>query len=129
MNTYRDVVDLLEPSLEAMRQQVLPQLTGEARTTVLMVANAIGIALRVLELGSAQDAQDLEGLQSLVPGQPEDLSALRQSLVQEIRAGAFDPEFRPEEAARLESYLLRSVLGHCAIDQPRAIPKAKEATP
>ncbi|MDI1251603.1 DUF6285 domain-containing protein [Thermomonas sp.] len=129
MNKKSDAVDLLKTSLEALRQQVLPALSGNTRTVGLMVANAMGIAIRVLQQGDAQEAEEMRGLQALVRGELDDPSSLRRELIQQIRTGAFDAETHPEGASRLKSFLSQSVVAQCSIDQPKALAALEEAQP
>jgi hypothetical protein len=128
MNTQKDVIDLLETSLDEMRAGVLPHLSGSARTTGLMVANALAIALRILESGTRYEVEELQGLQALLDDPSKDIGTLRRRLVQQIRAGEVDPLHRPLRAARLVSHLALTTTSQCAIDQPKALMKASEVS-
>lgn len=129
MNTKQDAINLLETSLEALRQQVLPALGGEARTAGLMAANAMDIAVRVLQRGDALEAEEMRGLQALVTGGSNNLLSLQRELIDRIRTGAFDAEAHPEEANRLRSFLSQSVVAQCAIDQPKALAPVAKVLP
>lgn len=62
MNGTTDAVDLLDTALDTLQQEVLPAVDGKARTAGLMVANAVGIAIRVLPQGDALGEHETGGL-------------------------------------------------------------------
>jgi hypothetical protein len=127
MNAQQDVMDLLETSLDELRACVLPQLSGGARTTGLMVANALGIALRVLADGSRHDDEELQSLQALMGEPSDDLQTLRRRLARQIRSGEMDSRRRPMRAARLVAHLALTATSQCSIDQPKALARKTQA--
>ena len=89
-------------------------MDGEGRYEAAMVANAMAIAVRELELGAQTRAAELELLAG-VYGTPESsLAELRARLCRDIRADAFGPKF----AAGLPALLQQLVHARLAISNP-----------
>jgi len=127
MNEEPDARNLLATAHEALTAQILPALPGALRYTGLMIANAIAIAQREIELGDAPARAECERLRALLPAQsgaPADeglrveLEGYNRRLVQEIRAGRFDGE---ERAAMLD-HLRRTTEEKLAVSNPKALP-------
>ncbi len=97
-----DAADLLAIALHTLRQEVIPQLAGDARFKALMVANAMAIAQRAAG-ASAPDLADAAAL------------ALA------IRAGAHDDD------AGLAERLMAYAEARCRISAPKALGGRKEA--
>lgn len=97
-----DAATLLAVARETMVERLLPVLPPERRMDGLMIANALGIALRELALGEP----------------PPDAAAERQ-LVADIRAGRYDTP-GPERDA-LAAELRRRVTLRVAISNPKAL--------
>ena len=61
---------LLEAALSLLRDEVLPALPAEKRHAALMIANAMGIAMRQLRNGDAPEQQELAALERILLAQP-----------------------------------------------------------
>lgn len=129
MSAQDEAVDLLNTAIDALRERALPSLSGDARTTVLMAINAIGVASRVVTLGDAAERAEHTSLQSLVGSTAGTLPELRRRLTEKIRAGEFDPSSSPEGSQRLAEHLSRAVSSQCAIDQPKALKRDEVPSP
>lgn len=66
METTPSAAELIAAATEALRDELLPALTGRAAFQVRVVANVLDIALRELEHGPAADAAELAGLRALL---------------------------------------------------------------
>ena len=87
---------LLDVARRALLDEVAPALSGRQRYVVLMVANAVGIAMREIE-GADTTAQAWErALSQIADGGEDPLVAL----VAAIRAGAHDGDPALYEALR-----------------------------
>ena len=98
MRDQPDARALIAECLRVLRQELTPELSGEARFKALMLANALGMAQR--ELGEGADAGDDREAKELV-------AALRQG----------DLAGEPETYAALHEDVLRRV----AISNPKAL--------
>ncbi|MCJ2014772.1 DUF6285 domain-containing protein [Methylobacterium sp. J-076] len=77
---------LIDAARRALTEEVVPGLAGRPRYVALMVANALGIALReIAQADAVAHAWD----RALPPG-PEPEDAKRATLVAAIRAGGHD---------------------------------------
>lgn len=84
-------VALLQCARDVLKTKVLPLLGGDAKREVLMVMNAMSIAQRELESGSAPIETEQQSL-SLLLGEPVfDLLQANCALGARIRAGEADP--------------------------------------
>ena len=91
--------DLLQVARGALRERVMARLDGEGRYEAAMVANAMAIAVRELELGPAARAEEHELLARFY-GTPEaSLGELRQRLCRDLRAGVDRARARASPAA------------------------------
>lgn len=61
---------LLEAALGLLRDEVLPALPTDKRRAALMIANAMGIAMRQLRNGDAAEQQELAALERILLAQP-----------------------------------------------------------
>src|SRR3954447_7108429 len=78
---------LLDVAREALTEEIAPALTGRPRYVVLMVANAIGIAMREIEQAAANAKAWDRALES-VSSEADPVVAL----VRAIRAGKHDAD-------------------------------------
>ena len=121
-----DAAELLEIARAALRESVLPELSGEARFSALMVANAMAMAIRELQQGAGLDRDARDDLATLYgddaasadtasadAASAEDLPA---RLARDIRTGRFDTGAAAERVHRL---LLADVRRRLAIGNPR----------
>jgi len=91
---------LLQCARDVLKNNVLPMLQGDAKRDVLMVMNAMSIAQRELQQGTAPDEREQQALAQLV-GQPViDVEQANRERAARIRAGVADHE-RTECAAVL----------------------------
>ena len=118
--------ELLKIAREALTRDLVSELPEGKRYLALMVANAMAIAARELELGDGADWSELTSLRMLFeePGADtsEDvrdrLEALNQRLCAAIRAGTFGGG---AAEARLRDHLRRSAEARVAISNPKAL--------
>ncbi|GMQ90656.1 MAG: hypothetical protein BMS9Abin10_1061 [Gammaproteobacteria bacterium] len=116
--------ELLQVAREALLAELLPNLSGEQKYSALMIASAMGIAVREAELGHAALAEELDMFARLYGGRDvtraggggaQRLMALRARLANEIRCGKFDNE----PGARLRRMLLERVCTQLRISNPK----------
>lgn len=105
--------DLLAVARAALRERVMPRLDGEGRYEAAMVANAMAIAIREVELGSAVRAEE-QALLGEFYGAAAALAELRRRLCQDLRAG----RLAGLEASGLRELLARLVHARLAISNP-----------
>ncbi len=86
--------DLIEAARRALTEEVVPGLTGRPRYVALMVANALGIAIR--EIGAA--ATMAEAWERVVPPGSEPMDVMGAALVAAIRSGRHDGDAGLHEA-------------------------------
>lgn len=79
---------LLDVARKALLDEVAPGLAGRQRFVALMVANAIGIAMREMENEGARDAAWARALVTITDGGSDPAG----SLARAIRAGAHDAD-------------------------------------
>ena len=126
MSDRPDGAALLKIAREALLRELVSELPEGERYLALMVANAMAIATRELELRDGADRAELTSLRMLfedrAPDTSEDvaarLEAWHRRLCAEIRAG----RFRGGAAeAQLRDHLRRSAEARVAIANPKAL--------
>jgi hypothetical protein len=110
--------DLLAVGRAALRERVMPKLDGEGRYEATMVANAMAIAIRELELGASIRAKERDLLAGFYGAGKADLDELRRRLCRDLRAGTL----ASGQAAELEALLERLVRARLAISNPDYAP-------
>ena len=106
--------DLLKVARTSLRERVMPQVEAEARYEAAMVANAMAIAIRELEIGPQARAEE-RALLGIFLGQPDaTLPQLRRRLCRELRS----PPFAEKHAIELRTLLERLVHARLAISNP-----------
>ena len=118
--------ELLKAAREALTRDLVSELPEGKRYLALMIANAMAIAARELELGDGADRAELTSLRIMFedrgPDTSEDiadrLEALNRRLCAEIRAGKFSGG---ADEARLRDHLRRSAEARVAISNPKAL--------
>jgi hypothetical protein len=119
------IADLLEIARATLREEVLPQVPAETRYEASMVANAMAIASRELELGPKVRAEERTLLAELYPEAPEaTLAELQRRLCRDLRQGTL----APLRAAALDELLPRLVHARLTISNPgyRSGPRQSE---
>jgi hypothetical protein len=106
--------DLLKVAGDSLRERVMPGIDGEARYEAAMIANAMAIAIRELELGARARAQERELLAGFLGMPDATLAELRRRLCRELRAG----RWADENADGLRALLARLVDARLAISNP-----------
>jgi hypothetical protein len=96
-----DGASLLRAASTLLRTDILPQLPAGQRHGALMIANAMSIAMRQLQQGSAPEHAELQALRAMLgrgSGDGDDdhllrhrLVALNRELATRIRNGETDP--------------------------------------
>ncbi len=106
--------DLLKVARATLREAVAPGLGAEARYHAAMVANAMAIAIREVELGPKARAAERRLLGRFHADPEASLPELRARLCRELRAGTVLDE-RPSE---LHALLQQLVHARLAISNP-----------
>jgi hypothetical protein len=83
---------LLQCARDVLKNNVLPMLQGDAKRDVLMVMNAMSIAQRELQQGTAPDEREQQALAQLLGEPVFDMAQANRELAARIRAGVVDPE-------------------------------------
>lgn len=114
--------DLLAIARQTLLQSIVPALPGALRYDALMIANAMAIAAREIELAARAEIRERAALAPLLGAvaQDLDLSALRSALCELIREGVFDA-VRSDE---LRAALRDSVEARLAISNPKLLAAA-----
>lgn len=110
--------DLIETAREALKAELLPLLSGDDKYTGAMIANAIGIGLRELDLSDGAEAER-RALQGLTGSDETDVGALNGRLAARIRDGAFDPG--SDGHAAMRRALLSMTVERLALVNPKAL--------
>ena len=106
--------DLLAVARTTLRELVMPALDGGGRYEAAMVANAMAIAIRELELGPGARAEEQALLAGFYQTPTATLPELRRRLCQDLRAGAV-LENRPDQ---LRNLLHKVIHARLAISNP-----------
>ncbi|WP_434570306.1 hypothetical protein J3P88_16415 [Pseudomonas sp. Z3-6] len=123
MNERLNATELLGIARETLLQKILPNLGGELRYDLLMIANAMAIARREFALAGCTVEFEIQTLSALigVTGDPScsELQDVRLQLSQQIRAGRFDTAdpLRTNLIATLEQVVRRKL----AISNPKLL--------
>ncbi len=118
--------ELLEVARQVLRERLLPRLPVECRYDALMVANAMGIAAREAEAGTAPLRAELQRLAGLYDEPPPEavtpqefllaLKAANQRLARGIRAGAF-----ADREAAVRQHLRRTLADQLVVSNPKVV--------
>lgn len=114
MSWLAATADLLKVARSVLRGTVMPQLSAEARYEAAMVANAMAIAVRELELGAKTRAAEARLLAGFYAAPDATLPELRARLCRDLRAGDLGEEREPE----LRALLHELVRARLAISNP-----------
>ncbi len=113
--SYLDATaDLLKVAAVALRADVLPHVEADGRYPAAMIANALAIAARELELGPVARAEERALIAAFCRAPDASLPDLRRRLCRELRGGGLDPA----RAAELRDLLHRVVRARLAISNP-----------
>ena len=125
METTPSAAELIAAATEALREELLPALSGRAAFQARVVANVLDIARRELERGPAADAAELARLRALLdaPG-AEPLPRLRAALCDAIREGRVTLD-----TPGLADHLWADTMARLAIEQPGYPSFVREARP
>ena len=118
--------ELLAAARAALLRELLTELPEGRRYLALMVANAMAIAARELELGDGVERAELTSLRRLFQDPEPDssdevaarLEALNRRLCAEIRQGRFAGGV---DETRLRAHLRRSLQARVAVSNPKAL--------
>ena len=126
MNQRPRAQELLPIARDTFTADILPALPERLRYLGLMIANAMGIAQREVEAGTAPACAEFERLRKLLHDSVERVSvdaldaaltAYNKQLARDIRAGIFDG---PERSALLD-HLRQTTADKLAVSNPRAL--------
>ena len=124
MNDIPDAADLIGTARDALLRELLPALPAQHRYTALMIANAMAIAARELELGPDARQGEAARLHALLAEggvstpTANDLHSLRRAVAAAIRGGRFDAQTR---AQALTEALAATAQAWVAISNPKAL--------
>lgn len=104
--------ELLRAVIDFIREQAIPELSGQTAFHARVASNALDIVLREIELAPATDAAELKRLRALLGGDG-DLDELNWELCRRIGRGEFTLD-----TPGLSDHLRAVALGKLAIDQP-----------
>lgn len=116
--------DLVKVARATLREAVLPQVAADARYESAMVAHALGIVARELELGAAARAEERDLLAAFLDagsGGGASLAELRARLCRELREEGAWP---PEREAELRRLLARRTHALLKISNPDYLDRA-----
>ena len=105
--------ELLATVAELLEQQLLPATQGPLRHPVRVAGNLCRILEREMDLGGAQEAREVAGLQALLESEETDPLELNRALAARLASGD-DPDFE----RRARELLLDIVRGKLAIAKP-----------
>lgn len=114
MRSTPDLDLLLEAAADTLRQAIIPALDGAPAYQARMVVNILGIAIREMRGGAADDHAELAGLGELLGPAEGDLRDLNRQLAARIRDGDM-PLTMPGLLAHLEQTALAAI----AVEQPK----------
>ncbi|HEX2525721.1 MAG TPA: DUF6285 domain-containing protein [Geminicoccus sp.] len=103
-NLRPDHVDLLDIARSTFVGEILPVLPDDKRLAGLMIANALGIAQRMLAAPAGEDGD-------------------QSGLCAEIRAGLHDVD----DAGELRTHLIKRTLARLAVSNPKALAEAERS--
>ncbi|MGF1609680.1 MAG: DUF6285 domain-containing protein [Kiloniellales bacterium] len=108
---------LLEEARRALLEDVLPAAGEGQRYTLLMIANALAIAVRELRDGVAVAAEEQAALSGFLgeSAQGADAAEMEKLLAAAIRTGRYDAD------AALHELLSRSIVRRLEIANPKAL--------
>jgi Domain of unknown function (DUF6285) len=114
MSYLAATADLLKVARDSLRERVMPGIDAEVRYEAAMVANAMAIAIRELELGPGIRAEERALLAGFLGSSEATLLELRRRLCRDLRAGRWAQERAEELCGMLE----RIVHARLAISNP-----------
>jgi hypothetical protein len=126
MTDRPDAAELLKVARELLMRDLVSELPESERYLALMIANAMAIAARELELGDGADRAELTSLRMLFEDSGPDtseevgdrLEAWNRRLCAEIRAGKFSGG---GAETRLRDHLRHAAEARVAISNPKAL--------
>ena len=124
-----DASDLLDTARDALLRKLLPALPEKLHYDARMIANAIAIAIREIELAADTDRSEWEQIMNMLeegkrtmPQQSvstDEVNRARRKLCNAIRDGLFDE--RGERQQMLLATLTQIAHGKLAISNPKAL--------
>ncbi len=106
---------LLEQARRSLLEELLPVMPEGMRYEALMIANAMGIAMREIEAGARTDAEEQADLRGLLADAGGDRGYGKARLAREIRDGLRDGE------AAVHRLLQESAVRRTRINNPKAL--------
>ncbi|MFO1038345.1 MAG: DUF6285 domain-containing protein [Geminicoccaceae bacterium] len=110
MTEEESLADLLDVARQHLQQVVQPLVPQDKRYDVAMIANALAIASRQINLGPGIDAEERQRLADFYRTPDAGRDALLERLCCELRAGRDGPDIRALLSARTR--------GRLALSQP-----------
>ena len=125
MNDHPDALELIRIASHTLVQDILPGALPEQRYTLRMIANALGIAARELELRDTDSALETLSLNTLYGAtkNAEDLHLRNRQLSRDIRRGTFESNIAQQ--AKLRQHLLATARAKLAAAYPKALAPLK----
>ena len=124
-----DALALLDIARETLLEQVLPQLDGDARYQVLMIANAMAMAMRELAPESPGRAEHLAPAARLLhklyervqTPAGEDWAASLARFARDLRNGEFDGQCNGDRQHLIRQLLRADIETRLAVSNPRRL--------
>lgn len=121
MNDHPDAVELLHIARQTLTDQILPDAKPEHAYALRMIANALGIATREIEMlkeTTHREAQSLAALYCEAPAMG-DLDQNNRRLARDIRAGKFEKD--PDTQQQMMQHLRAVARDKLAAANPRLL--------
>lgn len=106
--------ELLRLAHKALREIVMPDTRGDRRYSAAMIANALAIAAREMELKADAAEDERRRLSSFYNDSGESLAGLRSRLCHDLRRGALSAD----DKVRLRPLLVSAVIARLAVSNP-----------
>jgi hypothetical protein len=121
MNDHPNALELIRIANQTLANDVLPNAKPEQSYALRMIASALSIAARELEMHSSDEASETRGLNTLY-GETKstgDLQARNQQLARDIRSGKF--EQNSAQVANLRQHLTATARTKLAVAYPKGL--------
>ena len=125
--------DLLETAHAVLRNDILPDVSSGNKHNVLMIANAMAIATRQIELRCDADKSELHSLQQLfsedlgdgqTPSPNRDIAGLNKLLIAEIMSLSFgQPSERRDD---IFTHLVENISRELEISNPKYLKSSSQ---
>jgi hypothetical protein len=121
LNDRPDALELLRIANHTLTQEILPNAKPEQLYTLRMIANALGIATRELELRDSDAGNESRNLAALYADAAPKGTLLQQNqkFADDIRAGRFEQS--AAQQAQLRQHLIATARAKLAVAYPKGL--------